>query len=246
MSNNKDNGEGVRARVTRRVLEATSDDDLKRIRQELKAEGEKEGSINAIVSELRKRGLLKFGESGEPTSAAVVKRQQSPLEVLIRDLELPTLVDGQAEVFDAGVHYGIRSVLVGVRVAQELSAMGVQQATPIIQMAKEMRQAEGQAAEVIAAELAQATLESNREIIAAIRSQAIAQSPNPMLAMMTQAMQPMLQQAMGSLMGMFQPKQLPPGTQPAQPGQQPPVSGFQAMTDEERGEVFGHDDAQSR
>jgi hypothetical protein len=193
---------------------------------------------------------------GEPRSAATIKRQQYPLEVLIKDLELPVLVDGQAPVFDAGVQYGIRSVLVGVRVAQELSAMGVQQALPIINMAKEMRESEGQAARIIAGELAQATLESNKQILAAIGQQAIAQSPNPMLTMMTQAMQPMFQKAFGGLMGMFTPKPgqpaLQPEPQPSQtnqlgeqpaPGPQPqstqPTPGVAEMSDEEEEEVFG-------
>ncbi len=181
---------------------------------------------------------------GQPQTMAVIKKQQSPLEVLIKDLELPALVDGQAVVFDAGVQYGIRSVLVGVRVAQELSAMGVQQALPIINMAKEMRESEGQAARIIAGELAEATLESNKQILAAIGQQAIAQSPNPMLAMMTQTMQPLLSQAMGNLMTMFQPKQ-PPGSQPSQnnqPGEQPaPGSqpGSQQATEEEVKGAFG-------
>jgi hypothetical protein len=185
---------------------------------------------------------------GEPKPMSVIKRQQSPLEVLIKDLELPALVDGQAEVFDAGVQYGVRSVLIGVRVAQELSAMGVQQASPIIQMAKEMRESEGQAARIIAGELAQATLESNKEILGTIRSQAIAQSPNPMLAMMTQAMGPMFSQAMGNLLTMFQPKPRQPAPQPGpqpsqadQPGVQPatgPQLGVQQATEEEVKEAF--------
>jgi CheY-like chemotaxis protein len=180
---------------------------------------------------------------GQPQTMAVIKRQQSPLEVLIKDLELPELVDGQAPVFDAGVQYGIRSVLVGVRVAQELSAMGVQQALPIINMAKEMRESEGQAAKIIAGELAQATLESNKQILAAIGQQAIAQSPNPMLTMMTQAMQPMLTQAMGNLMKAFTPKPgQPPGSltpQLNQPGTEPaPSVDTQQATEEEVKEAF--------
>jgi len=110
------------------------------------------------------------GQEGQSQgqTTAVVKKGQSPLEQLVRELELPNLADGQAEVFDQGVHYGIRSVLVGVRVAQELSAMGVQQATPIIKMAQEMRMSESEAAKTVASELAEATLNANREVIGAI------------------------------------------------------------------------------
>ncbi|GAJ11210.1 unnamed protein product, partial [marine sediment metagenome] len=181
---------------------------------------------------------------GQPQRMAVIKKQQSPLELLVKDLELPALVDGEAKVFDAGVQYGVKTVLVGVRVAQELSAMGVQQASPVISMAKEMRESEGQAAKIIAGELAEATLESNKQIMAAIGQQAVAQSSNPMLTMMTQAMQPMLTQTMGNVMKAFTPKpgQLPgsPAPQPNQPGTQPapPVSTQQATEDEVK-EAFG-------
>lgn len=148
------------------------------------------------------------GKTDRPneTTTAVVKKGQSPLEQLVSDLKLPLIVDGQAEVFDAGVEYGVRSVLVGVRVAQELSAMGVQQAVPIIKMAQEMREAEGQAAKIIAAELAGATLEGNRDLKAALQqlgSQIQTSGPNPFASMMAGVMQPVLGQVMQKVMGSF-------------------------------------------
>lgn len=171
------------------------------------------------------------------TSAIVNKKGQSPLEMLVKDLELPALVNGQAEVFDAGVHYGVSSVLMGVRVAQELSAMGVQQASPIIKMAQEMRESEGQAAQVIAGQLAEATLDNNRGILEAIKAQGVASSPNPMLTALTQTMMPILQQSLGKFMGAFVPaqQQQPQQQQPQQSGQQ---SGQQASEDDVK-EAFG-------
>jgi hypothetical protein len=119
--------------------------------------------------------------------------------------------------------------------------MGVQQAIPVINMAKEMRESEGQAAKVIAGELAEATLEGNRDILSAIKSQAVTQSPNPMAAMFTQTMQPYLGQMIGNLMGTFQPKpgQPQPGTQP-QPGQPstPKSPGAKQINKEKFEEAF--------
>jgi hypothetical protein len=173
------------------------------------------------------------GKTDRPneTTTAVVKKGQSPLEQLVSDLKLPLIVDGQAEVFDAGVEYGVRSVLVGVRVAQELSAMGVQQAVPIIKMAQEMREAEGQAAKVIASELAEATLEGNKDLKAALGqlgNQMQVSGPNPFASMMAGVMQPVLgqvmQKVMGSFLGQAAPGAPPPPADQGQPAsEQPPA-----------------------
>ena len=90
--------------------------------------------------------------------------------------------------------------------------MGVQQAVPIIKMAQEMRQSEGQAAQVIAAELAQVQMQSNRELMAALQNQhgpQPASAPNPMQRMlgMIQAV-PQMMAAAQNLMGMFGMKSL--------------------------------------
>ena len=182
---------------------------------------------------------------------ALARKNQSPLETLVGDLQLPEVVNGQAVVFDAGVQYGVRSVLIGVRVAQELSAMGVQQAVPIIKMAQEMRQSEGQAAQVIAAELAQVQMQSNRELMAALQNLHVPQptsSPNSMQRMlgMIQSV-PQMMSAAQNLMGMFGMKSLmgqPGAGAPGQPqGQSQPAtmqSGQPKLaTDDDLKEAFG-------
>jgi len=231
MSNNDDLG--VKERIKARLLEATTEDELRQIRHELKDEGERPGSIDACVSELKKKGFLRF----DGKAAAISKSQ--PLETLIANTRLPAMVAGAAPVFDAGVQYGMKCILVGVRVAQELSAMGVQQASPIIQMAREMRESEGQAAREVAADLAQATLQANQELREEIRNISVAQSPNPMMALMSQTMQPYFSQAIGSVMKMFGLGAMGQSGQPQTPVSQPIESGFQEMTDEERTEIFG-------
>ena len=182
------------------------------------------GHMNLKHSQAERENVRETKTSTETT--AIVRKGQSPLEVLIQELKLPLIVDGQAEVFDAGVEYGVRSVLVGVRVAQELSAMGVQQAVPIIKMAQEMREAEGQAAKIIAAELAEATLEGNRDLKAALvqlGSQIQTSGPNPLASMMAGVMQPVLGQVMQQVMGSFLGQAAPPSSPSA--GTRQPASG---------------------
>lgn len=98
----------------------------------------------ALSSHLRNKHPDVEIERGSGTKS--VSRTE-PIEILIKGTRLPPIVDGKADVFDAGVEYGMKSILIGVRVAQELSKMGIDQASPIIKMAQEMRQTEGQVAQ---------------------------------------------------------------------------------------------------
>lgn len=160
----------------------------------------------------------------EPKTTAVARKGQSPLEVLISELKLPEVANGQAVVFDAGVEYGVRSVMVGVRVAQELCAMGVQQAVPLIKMAQEMRESEGQAARLLASEFAEATLEANSDLKSAIGQlghQISASAPNPMLSYLMPLLMPEIQKLMAKFGGGASPGQGMPqpqlGVAPDQP-----------------------------
>lgn len=131
---------GIKDTIKLRLLEATDDDSLRSIRTGLKEEGFNPGSIDACVSDLRKQGHLKFN------AAALAKTDKAlPIEGLIKELALPDIVDGQKAIFDAGVSYGMRSILIGVRIAQELSSMGIAQAWPMLAMAKELRMGDNQA-----------------------------------------------------------------------------------------------------
>jgi len=58
MSTNGD--QSVRSRITPRLLEATDRESLSRIRRELIDDGEKEGNVDVVISELRKKGHFKF------------------------------------------------------------------------------------------------------------------------------------------------------------------------------------------
>ena len=131
-----------------------------------------------------------------PPTKDIVSVKPLPIENLIRTLNLPEVTDGNREVFDSGVEYGMKSILIGVRIAQELSKMGIEQAMPIIRMAQEMRQAEGQAAQAAAQEAARETAAQ----VAAYFDQKkpdIASTPSPMEGVFARV----LESTLGSLMG---------------------------------------------
>jgi hypothetical protein len=137
---------GVKETIKERLLEAADADSLRSIRLDLKSEGFSPGSIDACCSELRKKGFLKF----EKTTALA---KSLPVENLINELRLPEIVNGQREVFDAGVNYAMKNIVIAVRICQELSAMGIAQSKPLLGMAQELRQSDSQAA-TAAAQLA--------------------------------------------------------------------------------------------
>jgi hypothetical protein len=236
MSTN-DNDQGVRERITARLLEATSEDDLKRIREELKDEGLNEGSIKAVVSELRKKGHLKFSaSSGRDGTLATRKAGESILpEWLAKDVG--EIFDG--EVRDQRIFMAGMSVpLMGLR----LFAEGVK---PIIDLLSTWQRGQAEAARANQAgviEAANAAGEAAAGGVAKFFMQEkpwLATAQNPMQAMMMDSVRPFFQQMIGSVMGSII---SPAGAQVlGQPGQPTPGqgAGFQPMTDQEREEIFG-------
>lgn len=71
--------------------------------------------------------------------------------------------------------------------------------------------------------------------IEALKGQMIATSPNPMMSMFAQTMQPLLGQVMGNMMTMFQPKQL--GTQPGGQPASGPQTAFQQPAGQQASEA---------
>jgi len=211
--------QGVKDYIKERLLAATDEESLREIRKQLRDEGKKPGSVDACVFELRKQGHLRFGNS-HPASTAVVKAQ--PVERLIQETRLPDIIDGNAPVFDAGVQYGMSCILIGVRVAQELSKMGIEQAGPLIKMAQELRAGSDETAKNVGRALAEVVAESNERVVQAVSNLSIATkaaSPDPVQrAVATFQSIPQMFQAMNSLMAMFGMKPVIPQVQP-QPGQ---------------------------
>ena len=216
--------ESESARIKRRFAEAEDEDMLDGIEDQLREEGLKIENIRPRKSERRKE-LQKHRKTG---TAVTRTGGQLSAEAIVENLAWPMNVNGEVDpVFVAGMRYEAMNVIRGIRMAQELNKMGLEQAKPVIEMAKEMRAAEGQAAQTIAAQLGQVTMQSNQQIIGAIHELAAAQSQgqqtsemDPMQKMFVDAMQPHAAQAIGQLFAsLFKPS--PQGGAQPQGGQQP-------------------------
>lgn len=195
--------------VEARLLEAGSEEELTNIHKILRLEGVPDGTIRGTISRLRKKGQLIFQtaltEYGPGTKPLAV-------EAIIRNMRLPTIANGGREIFDAGVTYGMSALVAGVRLAQELSQMGIAQASPVIRMATEMRKAEGMSAQEAGQVAAENALAGAIQYMSQQKAD-IATVPNPMLGILARAMEPAFTQAMSKMLGMF-------GGQPAQAGQE--------------------------
>lgn len=218
--------------VEERLLEAGSEEELKTIHKTLKLEGVPDGTITAIMTRLRKKGQLIFvtalTERGEGTKPLAV-------EAIINEMKLPIIVNGEARVFDAGVGYGMRALIAGVRLAQELSQMGIAQARPVILMATEMRKAEGMSAQEAGQRAAEDALAGAIQYMSENKGKVdIATVPNPMMGIMARAMEPAMTQAFGKMFGAF-------GGQPTQQSGQAPTGaglppGWSDKSQEGKGE----------
>jgi hypothetical protein len=193
--------EGKTQYIRDRLLAARSEVELEEICMQLKSEPDvNPGSVDAEKSRLKKKGAFQF--KSEPLREAAVTKPQ-PVEALIRELRLPQIVDGTREIFDAGVEYGMKSILVGVRVAQELSKMGIDQATPIIRMAQEMRQTEGQVAKETGMAMGETLAGKLFDYMEQKLPQKpdIATAPEPMKGLIARTMETVINQLTGMILG---------------------------------------------
>ena len=203
------------------------------------------------------QALLSHIRSKHPDGGTALVARGQPLDLAVSRLQVPAVPEeynGQATIywagFNKGVRYGADTILAGIRAAQDLSSLGIAQATPIIKMAQEMRQAEGQAAQALASEFAQAVQGSNQTILEALQNLNLSQqaaSTNPMQRMVAMIQSiPQMMNAMNSLMGMFGLKpvagqQPQPANQAQQQAPQPaPVATApQPATEKDIEEAFG-------
>jgi len=193
--------EGKTQYIRKRLLEATSEEELNEICTELKAEPDiAAGSVDAEKSKLKKRGAFQFKPQ---TSKTLTVSKPLPVEALIEELVLPPMVDGTRHIFDSGVDYGMKSILIGVRVAQELSKMGIDQAGPIIRMAQEMRQTEGQVAKETGMVMGETIASKMFDYIEQRLPQKadIATVQDPMKGLMARTMETMMNQLTGMVFG---------------------------------------------
>lgn len=162
----------------------------------------------------KSRAVKKVGNEGEsngkPAQTSVAKYGSKPLtvptkpippEYLIDQISLP-MEGAAARQFEQGLKFGASMLILGVRVAQELGNMGLQQARPIMDMANAMRQGEAAAAKNAAAEAAMLAAEQVREDMLPIIS-SISKTPSsgdPMKQMMVRTMEPLLARMMNTVM----------------------------------------------
>ena len=209
--------------VEERLLEAGSEEELDNIHKVLKLEGVPDGTIRGTISKLRKKGQLVFttaiAERGEGT-------KQLTVEAIIQEMKLPVIVNGGAKIFDAGVTYGMRALIAGVRLAQELSQMGIAQASPVIRMATEMRKAEAMSAQEAGQVAAENALAGAIEYMSQQKPGKvdIATVPNPMMGIFARAMEPAMTNVFSKMFGIFggQGAQTQPGEQPQTTSPLPP------------------------
>lgn len=163
-----------------------------RVQKEASSGGGAEDRVDKSVTTYGKRPLT-------------IPTKPVPPEFLIDQISLP--MDGiQAKNFEQGMKFGASMLVLGVRVAQELSNMGLQQARPIMDMANAMRQGEAEAAKGAAAEAAYLAAEqvsgNMLPMIASLQKDKAA-TGDPMKQMMVRTMEPMMQRVMNMVMPGF-------------------------------------------
>jgi hypothetical protein len=185
--------------IKRRFKEATDDEGLDRVDNELRTEGYKVENIQPRKTERRQelkkeqRALVAHKGSGSLTA-----------EEIVENLPWPMDVDGKVDhVFVAGMKYEAMNVIRGIRLAQELSKLGIDQATPIIKMAQEMRQTEGQVAKetgiAMGSEIAGRMFDFMEQRLP--QKADIAMAPDPMKGLVARNMEMMFNRLLGMVGG---------------------------------------------
>lgn len=212
--------------VEERLLQAGSEEELDIIRKVLKLEGVPDGTIRGTISRLKSKQKLVFTtavtEYGEGTKPLAV-------ETIIRDMKLPVILEnGGAKIFDSGVAYGMKALIAGIRMAQELSQMGIAQARPLISMAQELRAGAGESAREAGQVAAENALAGAIEYLAQQKPGKvdIATVRDPMMGVFARALEPAMTQALGKLFGAF-----------GMGGGQPTQTGAPAQTEQPKQEL---------
>ena len=118
------------------------------------------------------------------------------------------MVDGQSQGFEQGMKFGMTQLVLAVRIMQELSAIGLQQVKPLIDMTRSVREGEAAAfkggADEGAMKAAQAMgatiLPMISEIQASVTSAARSSEADPMKSMLVRTMEPLMKNMMSGIM----------------------------------------------
>lgn len=143
--------------------------------------------------------------------SALAPAKGSAPEVIIENITIP-MIDGQSQGFEQGMKFGMLQLVLAVRVMQELSAIGLQQVKPLIDMTKSVREGETAAfksgADEAAMKSAQAMgstiLPMISELQTTITNAGKANEADPMKGMMVRTMEPLINNIM---------KRMLPGTE---------------------------------
>jgi len=165
------------------------------------------GTVRVAAQELEKDGYRKRPEKPqlpakiEPGGGIKLFAKGSPPEALIDAIKLP-VSDGELGGFEKGIKFGASMIILGVRVAQELSSVGIQQAKPLIDMSKSMREGEALAAKSAAGEAAMEAAGMVQQSLMPYLAN-ISKTPagaDPMKAMMVRVMEPMMTNMMSKVL----------------------------------------------
>ena len=178
-----------------------------KLEDELIAEGANPNTVRIGAQELEKEGYRQRPAKSKPYKDTVVTTtprkgiqvfaKGSPPEALIESLDIP--IPG-ADGFQKGMKFGASMIVLGVRVAQELSSIGIQQAKPIMDMAREMRSGEAAAAKGAATEAAEmAANEVGAQLLPHLANLGKGSEADPMKAMMVRTIEPMITRMMGKM-----------------------------------------------
>ena len=189
---------GKTQHIRNRLLEADNEEELNSIREELEGQPDvNPNTVKAEISKLKKKGLLKFGQMALATIG------KGSLDELVHGLEVPDVVNGRREAFNAGVEWATRSILTGIRLSQELSSLGIAQAGPLIKMAQQMNPDAGQIAKetglAMGGEIAGKMFELMQQ--KETKKPDIAQVPDPMKGVLARMMETIVNQLTGQAFG---------------------------------------------
>jgi len=107
--------------------------------------------IKSLVQ--RKKEELEAEARGEEVdNTLLLSNKALPAESLIKLIKLP--VTGLVAPLEQGIKIGMNLVVLGVRLSQEMSSIGIQQSRPLLAMAREMRSGELAAADAASKESA--------------------------------------------------------------------------------------------
>jgi len=189
--------------------------------------GYAKSTVSEVKAEMEEKGEMPLASDNRK----LVPIREQPLEAIIENIEFPNV---DCREFKKTARFILSLVVLGVRMTQELSTIGIQQGKPVIEMAKEMRQSESQAAQALAEQIAANMALEKRELLNAVRQQNTSTSST---SPMEQLMVDMLRQPLTHLMSRFVGAPMAQAaTPPQQPGYNVPPQG--QVTNDEIKEVF--------